>query len=61
MWGPTKMFKKIGSDVLTIFGYKQTNKQTEKQSILYKYFVVLIKCKLEIESVRARECYNGGV
>ena len=39
----------------------QTNKQTEKQSILYKYFVVLIKCKLEIESVRARECYNGGV
>ena len=32
MWGPTKNFGRIGSAVLTFIGYKQTNKQTDRQA-----------------------------
>ena len=32
-WGPTQNLSLIGSAVLTFFGYKQTNKETNKKSI----------------------------
>ena len=42
MWGLTKDFGLIGSDVLTFIGYEQTKKkQTDKQSIY-----IYVKCIL---------------
>ena len=32
MWCPTKNLGPIGSAVLTFIGYKQTNKQTDRQA-----------------------------
>ena len=37
MWCPTKNLGLIGSAVLTFIGYKQTNKQTDKQNLYIDY------------------------
>ena len=44
MWGPTKKLGLIGSAILTFIGYKQTNKQTDRQAKYISIKIILSKC-----------------
>ena len=48
IWGPTQNLGSIGSAVLTFIGYKQTDKQTDKQSLYIDVMCdAILKLKLE--------------